>query len=261
MGTRLAFLLAAAIVTGGVASLAAEARRMAPYDRALEDSLFYRIPDGFQAKWQPAGILIYPAATPPGSAPEVLVLSREIVVDPPLRRPEARSRRGDLARSIAQALAASLTDEAEPVVREQPAPAPPRGARVEIRSFSIEARRGKPSVTLRAIALFDGIAFHLLIAIRPATAPPVPGALETLYASLGFARLGDSPPDRPASPLPDQPSPSRADRPAGPGAANAQPRRRESGPQCRIVQRQQCSGGIGTSLGYFCTTVPRRICD
>jgi hypothetical protein len=35
----------------------------------------------------------------------------------------------------------------------------------------------------------------------------------------------------------------------------------KTGKRCRIVQRQMCSGGIGTSLGYFCNTYPQQVCD
>jgi hypothetical protein len=250
---------AAALVGGGSAAILASSSRPA-YDRMLEGSVFYRIPDGFGGVQQDGGVLLYPQAAPAGDA--VIVLAREVPVEGSMQGAEAQAQRANLAASIVAAVAAALIDDPKPVVREEPSPPPPRSAPLEVRSFSVASRRGRSLIArMRARMLFDGGAFHLILATRPAgkDVPAVTAGYESLYASLGFARLGDRAPRRLASPLPSAlPQPGSALSDSGPGSAGGG---RRQGPQCRIVQRQQCSGGIGTSLGYFCTTVPQRICS
>jgi hypothetical protein len=258
---RLAFqtAAAAALTAGGSVAIVASAPRPG-YDRVLEDNLFYRIPDGFSGIQQPGGIFLYPLASLNDAEPSLIVLTREILVDPSLRRPESQAERAELATAIIAKVAGPLIEDPKPVVREELSPPPPRGAPLEVRSFSVASRNGRTlRVRMRARAMFDGVAFHLLLATRPGSGAPalLDSGYENLYGSLGFARLGDAAPRRTAPALATTLPEGRQSRPVAPS-----PDRRVSkaGRQCRIVQRQRCSGGIGTSLGYFCTTVPQRVC-
>jgi len=79
----------------------------------------------------------------------------------------------------------------------------------------------------------------------------LPGFAE-LTASVGYRNKAAPAPKRLAPPLPTQLAAiMEAPQTAAP----------QSGKRCRGVQRQMCSGGIGTSFGYFCNTYPQQVCD
>ena len=240
----LAVILTVAAATAQAAAL--------PYDRSLGTNLFYKVPDGFRAARQPSGV----AMTKADGTPGFLLVAEEIPLTADLQRQPGAT----LAQALVIQLGGFTNDASAKISTPEQRSARARDGydlwKVVSRNLDPATRQTRDC--LYAVVFVNRQA-QLFVACGfggGALDRLTPGFNE-LLASASFRSLGATPPPKGAPPLPTD---LAALAPKAPTPAAA-PAAAKSGRQCRTVQRQACSGGIGTSLGYFCNTYPQRVCD
>ena len=280
-------LCAAALAISGASLLApvtgeqavAQARPKASaaprYDRDVGGKIFYRIPPGYKAISQDGAVVMFRQAEL--NAREIegfLLITPPTPLDRNVRKTLEKVGKAEFARQFAANVSNIDKDKDSSL-----------GPAVQIKSlekdgfdaFSVAASAldedaGKTRHSLYII-VYAGADVYLLMsagfgsqALLKAQQP----GFTALQASLGFAATGAPPPSRQAPPLPTDVQdilPAAPAQSAGqalefkPAPAPARERQAKRGGQCYTVQRQMCSGGIGTSMGYFCNTYPETVCD
>lgn len=241
------------------------------YDRDVGGKIFYRIPPGYKAISQDGAVVMFRQAELAAREIEgFLLITPPTPLDNKVRRNLEKVGKAEFARQFAANISNIDKDKDSSL-----------GAAVQIRSqekdgfdaFSVAASAldedaGKTRHSLY-IVVYAGSDVYLLMsagfgsqALLKAQQP----GFTALQASLGFAATGAQPPARQAPPLPTDvreilpPDPPQQAARQNPEPPPARPRSSGKG-QCYTVQRQMCSGGIGTSMGYFCNTYPETVCD
>jgi hypothetical protein len=221
------------------------------YDRVY-GNLLYRIPSGYRAAQQQGGLFMARQdELGRGELSGVLIVPQEI----PLAGELARQPRAALAAALAATAGQLATDPkaqvSPPRLTNRPQDDGYEVYEIDSRSFDASARRERYA---RTLVVFVKDRIHLFIVAGYGTERAFQGQLPgfaALVASGEFRNQGRPLPPR-QPPLPASLVPVQAAAPQRPGT---------EGGRCRIVQRQMCSGGVGTSLGYFCNTYPQRVCD
>lgn len=228
------------------------------YDRAF-GNLLYAVPADYAAIQQPAAVTMARRdELARGDLTGALVVPKEIVLTADLKRQLAAAGHAASAQALAIA-AGDLAKDSRARLGDARLVNRPQADGYEVwqvdsQSFDAIARQDRYA---RTVVVFVKDRAHLFIAAGygsdRAFQAQLPG-FTALLQSGEFRNQGRPLPARPTAPLPG--AFPKADAPAQPPPSGA----RAAG-RCRIVQRQMCSGGIGTSLGYFCNTYPQRVCD
>lgn len=226
------------------------------------DNLVYAIPPGFEAVGNPDGVMM---------APTGQVAARHItglLLIPKGFRPDAALRaqmRARGARAAAQAVVLAVSKaQTDPEARISPAELMNDVAKDGYEAYRVvvvgrDVEAGTERYAVYVVA-FPGDWVHVLAAMgwgSSAALEAVAPGLVSLLASAEFRNRGATLPEPAAPPLPSSFSalrPRADQRPSAP----AQPRGQGN---CRVVQRQMCSGGFGSGLGYLCNTYPQTVCD
>lgn len=225
-------------------------------ERTLGANLVYRVPAGYSAVQQPGGVLMgRDADLAQGKITGLLLTVPEISVDAATAQQIAQTGRPTFAQALAISAGNFSSDPNATIGSAQRiATAVGETYRLDTTSFDRDAGQQRHS---RFEIVFVGDVIHIFIAAGY-------GAPESLTAQLpGFASLRSSARYRnQGAPAPrDTPPPLPTDLAALTQQPAPQAEAAQSGKICRIVQRQMCSGGIGTSLGYFCNTYPQQVCE
>lgn len=230
------------------------------YDRVFQDKVYYRIPEGFAGAETPNGIvLVRNQDLKSGDPKGFLTMSPLLELDGKLKAELASKGPENMALAFAIALGGLLDDPdakyASPTLANKP---DEDGYAVYgLASQSKEKGSGRTLVQQFFIILVR----EKVLAVMARGFDSVENAQlfdagqRALVQSIEFPANGAPPPAKPASgklasslqALFPKPRPAVA---GGGGGGN-----------CRIVQRQMCSGGFGTSMGYFCNTYPQSVCS
>lgn len=217
-------------------------------------NLLYAIPDGYEAIGGVNGVMMARRTeVAAGEITGLLLAPREIAVNAALAAKIRAAGRPAVAQALVIAVA-GLADDPNARVSEARLANDARKDGYEAYRIVAIARGPDASETRYSafIVAFPGQAVHLLSATgfgsQTALNAINPG-FDQLLASVEFRNMGGRVPQKPAPSLPasfDKPAPR-------PQARN--------GDRCRVVQRQMCSGGYASGMGYFCNTYPQRDCD
>lgn len=277
---KIGLALLAGVIIGGASSLAIRHDGMAiaapasnvatRYDRAF-GNVFYKVPSGYRAVQQSAGVVMARTADVlSGNLPGVLVVSRGLPLTPELRKELREKGKSIFVQGIAIALGNLTADPRAKLSNPAPVnnPAEDGYEAFALNGQAYDSDAGQKRFTTFVVVITPSRveAFMKVGYGSEANAKALDAGFEALTASAEFRDAGARPPSRLAPPLPTNlaalaPAPAR---PAAPAASNDEspaPARGGGGGNCRIVQRQMCSGGIGTGLGYFCNTYPQRVCN
>ena len=247
------------------ASAASQNRAVHP-TRSL-GNLLYAVPPGYEAVSAAGGVMMARRSeVRSGNISGIIAIAHEIRPDPKVRA----SLRGKSKAEIAQALAiAAGSLERDPGAKVSPATLINDAARDRYEAYravtiSKDENAGKTRYSA-VFVIFPGDLIHVVSAngfgSEQALTAINPG-VNALLASIEFRNMGGRVPRFAEPPLPSSFAP-----PAPPKPPVVQTPRARPGPtgrdggSCRIVQRQMCSGGFASGMGYFCNTYPQRVCD
>lgn len=273
IGIALAAALFGMIAGGGLAldrtGSRAEAAAPLRYNRTF-GNVFYAVPAGFRAAQDSGGIVMIRAAdAASGSIGGALLLTQGFVLSQAQRR-DIRNDKKNFVQQVAIA-AGDLTSDP--------------GAKISAPTAVNDTAKDRYEAFAMSAVAHDKTAgqkrfMSIVVVLTPTRAEAFLNigygsearmrsqgpAFDALVGSIEFRDAG-APPPRAAAPLPRglaslMPPPKARPAPApAPSAPGQSASRGGTGRNCRTVQRQMCSGGIGTSLGYFCNTYPQRVCD
>lgn len=231
-------------------------------------NMLYAVPTGYQAIGTSDGVLMARRSdVDSGNISGIIAVPREIRADAKLLSALRRKSKAEIAQALVVG-AANL--QQDPAARISPATlvndvARDRYEAYRVVTISKDSGAGKTRYSVMFV-LFPGNFIHIVSAngfgSEKALDAITPG-LNALLASIEFRNMGARVPPSP------QPSlPTRFATPSAPQAAAVQtlrgrptPPSPSNGGSCRIVQRQMCSGGFASGMGYFCNTYPQRVCD
>lgn len=204
-----------------------------------------------------------------GNLQGVLVVSRGLPLTPELRKELKEKGKSIFVQGIAIALGNLAADPRAKLSNPAPVnnPAQDGYEAFALNGQAYDSDAGQKRFTTFVVVITPSRveAFMKVGYGSEANAKALDSGFEALTGSAEFRDAGARAPSRLAPPLPTNltalaPAPAR---PAAPAASDDESpaTARGGGGNCRIVQRQMCSGGIGTGLGYFCNTYPQRVCN
>jgi hypothetical protein len=266
-------VLVGALLSGGWTLATLGGTEAAPpavtrYDRVF-GNIFYKVPAGYRAVQQRHGVVMVPqAALAAGDLHGVLLITPGF----PLNAQLKAQMREHGKKTFVQALAIASGNLAEdpntqlsdPHVANDPQKDGYEGYLLVSRSVDKDTETSR--FAQYAIYL-TGDRAEVVMRIgygSQARLEALAPGFEALVRALGFRNAGAPPPARLAAALPGDlaaitSAPRSAPPPAQTAGASGQPRR--SGGTCRVVQRQMCSGGVASGMGYFCNTYPQTVCN
>lgn len=270
----LSAVLAGAIVGGEFAALWSVAAAAGPvarpatrYDRVF-GNVFYKVPAGYRAVQQAGGVtMVRTADTAAGTVGGVLLITPGLPLTATLRKQLVRDKTG-FVQNMAIAFG-NLTKDPNSRISK---PLPVNDGRkdgyeafaLSADSFDKDAQQNRHTIFVIVLTPSRVEGFMKIAYGAKSRLKALDAGFDALIGSAEFRNTGAPPPSRIASPLPGNlaailPSPAaKPPQTAAKGTAAARP---QPGGSCRIVQRQMCSGGIGSGLGYFCNTYPQRVCN
>jgi hypothetical protein len=231
-------------------------------------NLLYTLPAGFSAAGGAQGIML--ASTPEverGNVTAIIAIPREMKPDAKLKSLLKGKSKGQIAQAVAIAVGNLQQDSrakfSDAVLVNNAALDGYEAHRVITNSFDKDAGKQRYSAVF---VMFPGDLIHVVSAngfgSEKALESISPG-LNALLGSIEFRNKGGvaSGTRQPALPTSfatlAKPTAPRA----GSSSARAPAAKGRRGGSCRIVQRQMCSGGFGSGMGYFCNTYPQSVCD
>jgi hypothetical protein len=250
------------LALGGAA--AAQEPPAAPTHRL--GNLLYAIPEGYVAAGGPDGVMLARRdEIEAGRITGLIVLPRELRPDAATAARIAAAGQPASAQAIALA-AGNLT--ADPAARFSPAEPINDAARDGFAAYRVVTIGADPAAgdTRYSVVVvaFPGEFVHVLAASgfgsEAALAAVLPG-FEALLASGGFRNMGTPDPAVEPPPLPATLAELMPRAPAATGVGGGGGGGVGGGGGCRTVQRQMCSGGFASGMGYFCNTYPETVCD
>ena len=273
---KLALALVAGAIIGGGSSLAIRHDNMAiaapasptRYDRVF-GNIYYKVPSGYRAVQQAGGVVMVRTGDAlAGNIQGVLIVSRGLPLTPELRKELKEKGKSVFVQGIAIALGNLSADPraklSNPASVNNPAQDGYEAFALNGQAYDSDAGQKRYTTFVIVMTPSRVEAFMKVGYGSEANAKLLDSGFEALTASAEFRDAGARAPSRLAPPLPTNlaalaPAPARPVAPAASGDQSPAPAR--GGGNCRIVQRQMCSGGIGTGLGYFCNTYPQRVCN
>jgi hypothetical protein len=227
--------------------------------------LLYAVPDGFQAVGGADGVMMARTAEiEAGTITGMLVVPRALMPDADSRAEQVKA--GPAA--TAQAVAVAVGNLAAiPDARMSEATLMNDAARDGYEAWQVVTVSEDPDAGKTRYSAFVVVFLPTQIQVlsahgfgnEQALADLGPG-FTALLASSEFASLGGRVPAPELSALPPDFAALMPPRPAESAAGGASGGA-SGGTGCYTVQRQMCSGGIGSGLGYFCNTYPETVCD
>ena len=242
------------------------------YDRVtVSGNVFYKVPAGYRAVQQKGGIImVRQADIAAGNVNGYLILTDGFPIDASTRAKFKASGRNVAVQAIALA-AGGLTDvegvKMSPPQRGNSDPARDGYEAYGLVSISDDEAAGTKRYTQYAIYLVGDqaeIAMRVAYGSQERLEPLLAG-MDALTASMEFRSAGAPAPTRLAGALPTNmaaitPKPKPVPRQTADGGGSG-PKSGGGGRNCRIVQRQMCSGGFASGMGYFCNTYPQQVCN
>lgn len=237
------------------------------YDRVF-GNIYYKIPAGYRAVQQKDGvIMVRQSDLVSGNLGGVLLITPGFPLDAAIKA----KIKANGKKVTVQALAIAAGNLAEDPKAKLTEPQSVNDAAKDgyegysLISRSQDKNAGKTRYTQYLIILTSNRADVIMrVAYGSQTNYDVLNAgFDALARSIEPKNSGAPAPTKLAGPLPSDmaaimPKPKPAPAQVA-GAGKTAPK--SGGRSCRIVQRQMCSGGIGTSLGYFCNTYPQSVCN
>lgn len=248
----------------GVAAAAAATR----YDRVF-GNIYYKVPAGYRAVQQKNGIvMVRQSDLASGNLGGVLLITPGFPLDAKIKAKIRTNGKKATVQAIAVAAGNLTEDPGATLTDPQPVN---EAAKDGYEAYSLISRsRDKDAGKTRFsqyLIILTGNRADVVMRVAygsQANYDALNAGFDALAKSIEPKNSGAAPPARLAGPLPTdmaaitpKPAPGQF---AGTGKAGPKPGAK-GGRSCRIVQRQICSGGIGTSLGYFCNTYPQSICN
>jgi hypothetical protein len=239
------------------------------YDRVTASgNVFYRVPAGYKAVQQKGGVIMVPRADiAAGELNGYLLLTEGFPLDANVQAKFKASGKNAAVQALAIAIGGLADDpNAKLSVPEQVGnPARDGYEQYTLASRSEDKDAGKTRFTQYVIFL-TGDRAEIAMRVAYGSADKLDGltsGLNALLTSMEFRNAGATAPSRLAAALPTdlavitpRPKPvpvETADADDGPPKGG--------GKQCYTVQRQSCSGGFASGMGYFCNTYPQQVCN
>lgn len=229
------------------------------YDRVFQGSVYFRVPDGYRGAETRNGIVLArDADLKTGSPKGFLLMSPLLTLDAGLKAELEKKGPENMALAIAIALGGLADDPDARYATPQLAndPAKDGYSVYRLASTSKEKGSGRPLVQQFAVILFGDRLLAVVAKGFDTTENAQllePGFL-TFVQSIEFPSNGAPPPASSAKEKLASSLEALFPKPKASGGGGG-------GGNCRTVTRQMCSGGIGTSMGYFCNTYPQRVCS
>jgi hypothetical protein len=262
--------LVGALLGGGwtLGEAEATAPAVTRYDRVF-GNIFYKVPAGYRAAQQRNGVvMVRQAALAAGDLNGVLLITPGFPLNAKLQAQMRENGKKTFVQAIAIASGNLAEDPTAQLSDPQLANDPQKDGYEGylLVSKSVDKDAGTSRFAQYAIYL-TGDRAEVVMRIgygSQARLDALASGFEALVSAMGFRNAGAPPPSRLAAALPGDlaaitPKPRSASPPAQAAGASGQPRR--SGGNCRVVQRQMCSGGFASGMGYFCNTYPQTVCN
>jgi hypothetical protein len=242
------------------------------YDRVTASgNVFYKVPAGYSAVQQKGGvIMVRQADIVSGNVNGYLILTDGFPLDASTRAKFKASGKDVAVQAIGIA-AGGLTDvegvKMSPPQRGNSDPARDGYEAYGLVSISDDEAAGAKRYAQYAIYLVGDraeIAMRVAYGSQERLEPLLAG-MDALTASMEFRNAGAPAPARLATALPTNmaaimPKPKPVPRQTADGGGSGA-KSGGGGRNCRIVQRQMCSGGFASGMGYFCNTYPQQVCN
>lgn len=259
---------------GGVEAAPGKAAAHPPiatrYDRVFHN-IYYRVPVGYRAIQQQNGVvMVRQSDLASGELRGVLMLTPGFPLDAKTQAKFKASGRKIAIQSIA-VVAGNLAEDPDAKLTD------PQAANDSVKdgyeSYSViskshDKEAGKIRFTQYVIVLSRD---HVDIVMRvaygsEANYEALTAGFNALLTSIEPKNSGAPAPTRLAAALPTDmaaitPKPRAAPAQTADVRGNTAKSSGGGGRSCRIVQRQMCSGGFASGMGYFCNTYPQSVCD
>lgn len=229
------------------------------YDRNFQGAVYYRVPDGYRGAETRNGIVLARQEDLKSGNPKgFLLMSPLLTLDDGLKAELEQKGPENLALAVAFAVGGLLDDPDARYATPQRVndPAVDGYSVYRLASTSKEKGSGKTLVQQFAVILLGDRLLSVVAKGFDSTenAQLIEPGFVSLVQSIEFPSNGAPPPASPATGKLASSLEALFPRPKAGGGGGG-------GGNCRTVTRQMCSGGIGTSMGYFCNTYPQRVCS